>query len=97
MPMFQVGCICGYRDEWYLHNEFHRQELAFCPECKNTISYIPSFGVPMRYFEESRPRTIYNMGDEPVTITSPSQHEQEMKKHGVALAGSRYGEKGCWV
>lgn len=96
MPMFKVGCICGYRGEEYLHNEFHRQELNFCRKCKNTLTYMPSFGTALTYFEESRARTIYNMGNEPVVVTSYAQHKKEMEKHGVSLAGQRRGMPGCW-
>ena len=97
MPMFKVGCECGYRGEKYLHNEFHRQNLWPCPKCNMVITFMPSFGTPLTYFEEGRARTIWNMADVPITITSPGQHEREMKKHGVALAGQRRGMPSCWA
>lgn len=96
MPMFKVGCACGYRGDKYLHHEFHRQLLWTCPKCAMVLTFMPSYGVSLRFFEESRPRVIWNMGPEPITITSPAQHEAEMKKYGVALAPARYGEKGAW-
>lgn len=110
MPMFKVACECGYRGEKYLHREFDRQCLHSCRAgevgedgtvnrhnaCGKFLTFLPSYGVPLTYYEESRPRTIWNMADEPVTVTSPKQHEQMMKKHGVSLAPQRRGMPGCW-
>lgn len=97
MPIFKVGCVCGYRGEKYLHKEWDRQFPAPCSSCNQTLAYIPSFGTGLTYFEEGRGRVIWNIGPEPITITSPKQHRDEMKKHGVALAGQRRGMPGCWA
>ena len=97
MPMFKTGCACGYRGERYLHHEFNRQLSHPCPECRHELVFLPSYGTALTWFEEGRARVIHNMGDEPVVITSHSQYEKEMKKRGLANAGSRRGMPGCWA
>ncbi len=98
MPTFKVGCMCGYRSDRYLHREFDRQKPTPCPECSNsTLSYLPSFGRGLTYFEEGRGRWIHNMADEPVYITSPTQYERECKERGIAPAGVPRGMPGCWT
>lgn len=96
MPIFNVGCECGYRGEKFLHNEFGRQQLHRCG-CGKMLTFMLSAPNPLTYFEEGRARTIYNMGDEPVVITSPGQHERECKKRGIAPMPARRGEKNCWA
>ena len=97
MPMFDTACMCGYIHEKYLSHEFKRQTLHFCPNCENTLTFMPSFGIGLTYFEEGKARTFWNMADEPVTVRSYKEHEIAMKKHGVALAPARRGEPGCWA
>jgi hypothetical protein len=95
---------------WKLHNyacfnghEFEAledskdDEWSECEECglvaKRQIGGIGR----MLWYEEGRSRMDYHLGHRPVEITSERQHQKEMKKAGVALAGTRRGMPGQWV
>ena len=97
MPIFKTKCTeCEQEKDTYLHHEMRREYLPQC-HCGGVLSFLPSWGKALTYFEEGRGRWIYNMGDEPVYVTSHWQHKEEMKKAGVGEAPPRYGTKGAWV
>lgn len=97
MPMFNAVCDRGHRRERYLHHERDRAVTLLCKECGEPMTYTASFGMPMRYFETSRPRTIWNLGHEPVVIDSYQAHRKAMEKAGVAEAPQKRGMPGCWA
>jgi len=98
MPIFKTRCTnCEADDERYLHSEFNREIPHYCHACKTgLVSFVPSFGMGLTYFEEGRARWIHNLADEPVLVRSHWEHKQLMKKHGVAEAPPRRGTPGCW-
>lgn len=98
MPLFKTVCTeCQEEGERFLHSEFHRENRLLGCTCGGILSFRPSWGSGLTYFEEGRGRWIHNLADEPVYVTSHWQHKELMKKHGVAEAPPRRGEKGCWA
>jgi len=98
MPIYEYRCINGHIKELFCHvsDEKYVQTLT-CEECANTMGPIISNTSALLWFEEGRPRTIYNLGHEPITIRSHKEHQEAMKKAGVTLAGNKMGERGCWI
>jgi hypothetical protein len=97
MPIFKTRCAaCEREKDKFLHSESGRQLLHHC-ECGGVLTFLPSFGRGLTYFEEGRGRWIHNLGDQPVYITSHWQHKQEMARAGVAEAPPRRGTPGCWA
>lgn len=102
--IYDFECIDGHRREFFFHSsEDMGTETAIC-KCGSTMAKIYSPGKIMAYYEESRPRTIWNLGPEPQTFTSYKQHKEAMKKAGVCEAGSqiphgtgRVSTKGRWI
>lgn len=88
MPVYEYRCDCGYQEEHYYSKFRDAPNFLRCwPCCNPTLGRIISQPAGGLYFEESRPRTIENLGSNPVTITSPKQHRQAMKAAGVSSAG----------
>lgn len=97
MPLYDVACYNAHRRAVYYHRARDKGcSTHICPHCGATETFTLSVGRGLTYFSESTAQVIYNMGHEPVTITSPAQHRAEMKTRGLALAGQRRGEPGCW-
>jgi hypothetical protein len=97
LPLFNAVCTsCFNSADRYLHHEFNREKLPTCHECDGILSFKASFGMGLTYFEEGRARLIHNLADEPVLVRSHWEHQQLMKKYGVAEAGTRRGMPGCW-
>jgi len=105
--IYEFTCIEGHgRDVFEHHRDDLGADTVICDVCGNSMGPLPSYGRGLLFFEEGRGRWIHNLGDKPVYITSTKQHEREMKRAGVALAGTiptntkfsgRASEKGRWL
>lgn len=100
--IYEYLCLNGHKKDKYEHSALDKGcDTMICQTCGHTMGPIPAFGKGIAFFEEGRPRTIYNLGDKPITITSYKQHKEAMKKAGVVEAGvnprARIAEKGRWV
>ncbi len=105
--IFDFQCPKGHIEEHYLWPSENVPGVSFdCGACGEKATKIFSPGKGLLWFEEGRPRTICNLGPEPITITSHKQHREAMKKAGVTEAGAspsktrfsgRVSEKGKWL
>ena len=98
MPLYDVTCLNGHSRTVYYHRSADKRcRTHICPQCGHTETFVLSFGQGLTYFSEKSAQVIYNMGHDPVVVTSDKQHRDEMKKRGIALAGTRRGMPGVWT
>lgn len=97
MPLYEKRCLQGHTVTIYAHTPIERYCRTVLCTCGQTMTTVLSFGVGLTYFSEKHSQTIYNMGHEPVTIASPGQHRDEMRKRGLAQPGVGYGMPGVWT
>lgn len=105
MPLYNFACGNGHIVEHFVHVASDLGcQTHLCPNCVNDSETgagtpmfpIFSFGRGLTYFSEKSPRTIWNLGPEPVTIRSPEEHKAAMKKAGVEWHPPKRGMPGCW-
>lgn len=100
MPIYEFQCPeCGHqRESFYSQPVVLHSEL--CEACNALMGQVmpSSFGSAL-WAEEGRPRTIWNLGPEPITVRSAKEHKDAMRKAGVVPAGTnlKRGEKGRWI
>jgi hypothetical protein len=96
VPIYEFRCPAGHALDVFEH---HRDDLGcrtiLC-DCGSTMGPIMTFGRGLTYFSSKTPRVIWNLGPNPITITSDAQHRAEMKKAGVEWHPPRRGMPGCW-
>jgi hypothetical protein len=98
MPIYEFQCNEGHTKEIFLHSCHDLGcETLFCESCGDTMGPVISQSNRMLWYEQGKPRTIWNLGPEPITVRSHKEHREAMKKAGVVEAGNRIGEKGSWV
>jgi len=97
MPLLALQCLNHHQSEQYIHTLQDKGCRTLLCECGETFAPVLSVGTGLCWLEEGRPMTMYNMGDQPVTVRSHAEHREQMKKHQVALAGTKVGQKGCWI
>lgn len=82
-------CLNGHQKEVFEHVRANLGcETVIC-KCGHTMGPLPSFGKGLAWIEEGRPRTFWNIGPQPITVTSQKQYREAMAKHGVREAGSQ--------
>lgn len=81
MPLINLTCPNGHKSERYLHTWQHRYATPskLCL-CGHPMIEMGSFGLPLLYFSEKRPRYIANLD---ATIRSHGEHVRVMKARGV--------------
>lgn len=84
MPLINLRCPNGHRDEQYLHSWAQRYQLPsrWCA-CGHPMHAQASFGTPLLYFSESNPRYIWTLDR---TVKSHGEHVRTMKELGVEPA-----------
>ena len=104
MPLYEFRCEAEHAEEHYVHTADDLGCRTYmCRECRKAdldvpLTPVPSFGRGLTYFESGRPRVIWNMGPEPVTVTSHEQHKRLMREHKVEWATKWQTQKtGGWV
>lgn len=98
MPLYDKQCLAGHTTTIYAHTPIERYcRTVLCAQCGQTMTTVLSVGQGLTYFSEKRPQVLTNMGHEPVVITSPQQHREEMRKRGLAQPGVGAGMPGVWV
>jgi hypothetical protein len=98
MPLYDVTCVNNHpRTVYYARAQDKRCRTHVCPQCGHTQGFVLSFGQGLTYMSEQHPVTFENMGHAPVTITSPKQHADEMRKRGIAWMPQRRGMPGAWT
>lgn len=98
MPLFAFECLSGHATEKFVHVAADLGAETVVCACGQTMAPALSMGRGLTYFEEGRARVIWNLGPEPVTITSHQQHKQAMKRAGVEWAtGWKVNKTGGWV
>ena len=101
MPLFDLQCpACDHQvPDRFFHVKPSPNVMPVCPQCGHrlAINLGTTWGRGLTYFSEKRPQIIWNLGPEPVTITSEAQRQRLMKARGLESAAPRYGRKGCWV
>lgn len=96
MPLYAFSCINGHSRDFFFHNPDARALGLVTCECGETMTNRLSVGRGLTFFEEGRGRWIYNMGHDPVYITSHEQHKAEMKKRKLEWTPPSRGNPGCW-
>ena len=99
MPLYRLDCMNGHTAEHHCHTPDDRgAETRLCVECGESMVYGLSLGVGLCWFEESKPRVLWNLGPEPITVTSHGQHRQLMREHQVEWSTKWPTQKtGGWV
>ncbi len=93
--LWDYECPAGHISEQLIESRW--DAMAWCPECGEAASRLIGGKNRQLYYEEGRARVDWNLGPNPVMITSEKQHQKLMKEAGVTLAGTRRGMKGQWV
>ena len=89
---------CGLEAEHFEHHPDDKGAESYVCACGYSMApLIGLLGRGLLYFEEGRERTIWNLGHEPVRLSSAKAHKEAMKRAGVGEAGNRMGEKGVWI
>lgn len=97
MPLYETQCLNGHtRTVYYAQAQDKRCRTHICPECGHSETFVLSMGRGLTYFSSKTPQVIYNLGPEPVTITSPAQHERLMKERKLAWMPQKRGMPGAW-
>jgi len=99
MPMYTFKCVNDHQEDVFVSTYLDKECVTpVCKECSHSMGQIIALGTRFQplFYSEKRPRVDWNLGPEPVTITSEAQHQRLMKERGLTLAGHRRGEKGCW-
>ena len=87
--IYDFSCLNGHTREVYFKLAEHLGcETVIC-ECGESMTKVFSPGKGCAYFEEARPRTYYNMGPKPVTVTSGKQYREALKKNSAEEAGAQ--------
>jgi len=89
--------MCGRTADNFVHDYRDKGCRTMICDCGTTMGPVVSFPNTNLYFEQGRPRTIWNLGPEPVTVRSHREHKEAMKKAGVVEAGALKNQKGTWV
>jgi hypothetical protein len=103
--IYDFLCKNGHKREVFVHGYEDRDTAdEACNLCGEPMAPVFSPGRGLLFYEEGRPRTIYNLGEKPITVTSYKQHKEAMKRAGVVEAGAmpsknsgRVSSKGRWV
>ena len=98
MPTYTFRCEAGHEhDEFVVHPDNKGCQTHLCRACKSTMAPVITYGQGMLYFEEGRSRMIWNLGHEPVHVTSAEQHKRLMRINKVDFANRGVGYPGQWV
>lgn len=98
MPLYVLQCLNGHKKTEFCHVSADKGCTTHLCDCGGTMGYVFSPGTPLVYFGEGGAgKWIYNMGHEPVFITSHAQHQREMKKRGLTWATPKHGMPGSWA
>jgi hypothetical protein len=97
MPLFMCEDLHGHVTEVFAHHPLDLRTVI-CEVCQSTMARVLSMGRGLTYFSEKSGQWIYNLGDQPVYITSHEQHRAEMRKAGVDWATERATKgSGGWI
>lgn len=99
MPLYAFRCgECGRAGEQFCHTAADQGAAAMLCGCGSTMAPVLSMGRGLTYFEENRPRTLWNLGPEPVTVRSHEEHKRVMRERNVEWAtGWSTQGRGGWV
>lgn len=99
MPLFSFTCAeCDNVADAYEHVAADLGARTMLCACGSTMAPTLSLGTGLTYFESGRPRVLWNLGHEPVTVTSHEQHKRLMRERGVEWATKWQTQKtGGWV
>jgi len=95
MPMYDYLCCNGHVEETF-RNVSEIDNPRACNECGGLSLVTITKSNPLTAFRENNGQWIWNMGPDPVYITSHSQHKAEMKKRGLQFATPKRGMPGAW-
>ena len=98
MPLIALRCLNDHTAEQFVHVlEDLGCETRLC-RCGSTMAPVLSVGRGLTYFEEGKPRTIWNLGHEPVVVRSHEEHRRLMRERGVEWA-TKWATQGTggWV
>lgn len=97
MPLYALDCTQGCTAEEFCHHADDKGcRLHVCAHGE-VMTYTLSVGAGLTWFESGRPRTLYNLGDKPVVVTSHEQHKAAMREAGVEWATAGRGMRGSWI
>lgn len=97
MPLYAYQCVNGHQLERYRPTPDHRCSTVLCPECAHTMGQRLSVGRGLTDMRENRGQWLWNLGPEPVYVTSHEQHKRLMKENHRELAFPKRGMPNCWA
>ena len=98
MPLLALRCLNEHRAEQYIHTPDDKgAETRLCA-CVESLAPVLSVGSGLTYFESGKPRVLWNLGPEPVTVTSHGQHRQLLRDRKLDWVTERQTQgTGGWV
>lgn len=97
MPINEFRCINGHTRDVFVHHYKDKGSKTIICHCGHTMGSVFSVGSGLTWASEKKPRTIYNLGEKPVTVRTHAEHREAMRRAGVSEAGAKRGMKGSWV
>ena len=98
MPMYTFRCEEGHeKDIFVTHSDDKGCGTVLCRTCNSTMAQVITYGQGLCYFEEGRPRIIWNLGPEPVQVKSAAEHKRLMRLNKVDFANRGVGYPGQWT
>lgn len=95
MPIYSYKCNYCNQESEELRPISKRLQFQRCPDCgAGELRFILAVKPKLR---DLYPYVEYNMDHEPVTITSKSHREAELKKRGLVEKAKKPGMKGQWI
>lgn len=98
MPLYAFACpSCETVADRHVHAaEDLGAETRLC-DCGSSMAPIVSLGRGLTWFEEGKPRVLWNLGPEPVTVRSHGEHQRLMRERGLEWTTPGRGRPGQWV
>lgn len=97
MPLYDYRCTNGHCDERFFHSSAAAAECLPCRTCGAEAVKQFSVGRGLCYFEEGNAKLIWNLGPEPVWVTSHEHHKRLMRAQKVDFANRGRGYPGQWT
>ena len=98
MPIYTYRDEAGHEQEQVSVSVDERGvQTAFCRLCQSTMAPVITYGQGLCYFEEGRPRKIWNLQHEPVEVKSHEEHKRLMRINKVDFANRGTGYPGQWI
>lgn len=91
MPMFDVECVNGHRDERFA---WRVSELPPCQQCGAFVLRVLLPSAAIRADSIPGGMIVENLAPQPIRFDSHSAHRTYLREHGIRPAVQHIGEQG---